>query len=82
MTQPKTLTPQEALRALADGKKLTSSVWKNGDFVHLENGDILDECGMKTDIMPIKNYILYTEPKPKRKVANWLTRASEWLESQ
>jgi len=27
MTEPKTLTPQEALRALADGKRLTKKGW-------------------------------------------------------
>lgn len=82
MTPPKTLSPAEALRALADGKKLTCKVWESG-FVHLSNENIRyqDDGIYEGDFA---GFYEYTEPRPKRKVAPYIVRSSEevWVTSK
>ncbi len=64
MTDKKILSPSEALRALADGKKLTCDAWRSGTFVHLDMTDILfnngDTWGGSFD-----DFYEYNEPAPK-----------------
>lgn len=81
MTQPKILTPQEALRALADGKKLTHADWGEKEFIEFVAGRFVDELGSDIDVTPVTNFIEYTEPKPKRKVAPYIVRGDKkvWM---
>lgn len=63
MTNKKTLTPAEALRALADGKKLTFEGWGDG-FIHLKNDAIqFDGEGIYDSLL--SGFYEYTEPKAK-----------------
>lgn len=68
MTEPKTLSPQEALRALADGKKLSLPGWV-GKYINLNGDAICYGGGAVVSFTSYDGFIEYTEPKPKRKVA-------------
>lgn len=69
MTQPKTLSPAEALRALADEKKLRSHEWKSGQYIYLNGETITYGCGQIVSVVQFDGLHEYTEPKPKRKLA-------------
>lgn len=70
MTPPKTLSPAEALRALADGKKLSCSGWGASQYVYLNrHGELIDEQKKLWKADEFNDLYEYTEPKPKRKVA-------------
>ncbi len=66
----KILTPAEALRALADGKKLTLGDLCY-DFIHLKNGAIEFNNGAIYDSV-LTGFRVYTEPKTKRKIAPYV----------
>lgn len=65
MTDKKTLTPAEALKALSEGKKLTYTGWYES-YVLLDNktGDIrfINGDNYRGSFL---NFYEYTEPKPK-----------------
>lgn len=67
MTEPKILSPQEALRALADGKKLKLKRWTF--FIQFNGMFITDDNGRPYPCSQFTDFVEYTEPKPKRKVA-------------
>lgn len=60
----KTLTPQEALRALADGKKLSLPGWV-GKYINLNGDAICYGGGAVVSFTSYDGFIEYTEPKPK-----------------
>lgn len=74
MTTPKTLTPAEALRALSEGERLTCIGWAPTEFIQLCGTRLIDECGTDYIAEDFANFIEYTEPKPKRKVAPYYVR--------
>lgn len=70
MTSQKILTPQEALRALADNQRLTSNNWGTGKYIYLnERGFIYNEKRVLCELTDAGGLCLYTEPKPRKKVA-------------
>lgn len=73
MTPQKTLTPAEALMALSAGRKITKPNWLNDEFISLSAcGSIKNQNGCFAIFGG--DYILYTEPKPKRKVAPYVVK--------
>lgn len=69
MTTPKTLSPAEALRALADGKKLSLPGWSAEKYIYLNLGlgSICYNGGAIVSFTDYSGFIEYTEPRPKRK---------------
>lgn len=65
MTEPKTLTPAEALRALAEGKKLRRADFHPGEFMTLNDGCIVDHLNLSRMVSKFTGLTLFTEPKPK-----------------
>lgn len=41
----------EALQALVDGKKIREKEWREDDYVRIENGSIVNDCGDNTDLV-------------------------------
>ena len=78
MSEPKTLSPAEALRALADGKKITSIYWDTTTvFIELKGNTLTDNMGRSTSIRECDRFIEYTEPRPKRKVAPYIIQSAD-----
>ena len=83
MTEPKILTPKEALMALSAGRKLTKPDWPKKLYISLSDiGSIVNQDGCYAIFGG--DYLLYTEPKPKRKVAPYIVRGEEevWITSK
>lgn len=67
MTQPKTLSPAEALRALAAGTKLIETDAPPPQYVHLADDGTLRYHDGRYYNYGFANFIEYTEPRPRRK---------------
>lgn len=63
------MNKREAIRAMCDGKKVRRELWKDGEFLQMdENGQIFDEDGFADDINEHdddNDWQIYEEPKPK-----------------
>lgn len=71
----KELTPQEALIALAEGKRI--HIRRKGlpedayiGYIYMADGVILNECGHVEHIASLRNYHIYEEPR-RKKVKMW-----------
>lgn len=63
MTDKKTLSPAEALKALSEGKRLTHDGWKG--WIYLNEHRITDENGNHYKMTYADEFYEYTEPTPK-----------------
>jgi hypothetical protein len=63
MNEPTTLSPAEALRALADGKRLTKKGWKG--WVELNDGHLVSNNARAYETHDFEDLYEYTEPTPK-----------------
>lgn len=59
-----TLTPKEALEALAAGKKLKRDTWVR-DYIYLHNQTIINQHNNDYPISRLDGFTIYEEPKPK-----------------
>lgn len=63
MTEPKILSPAEALRALADGKRLTKKGWDG--WVELNGEHLVSSDARAYATHAFDAFYEYTEPAPK-----------------
>lgn len=75
MSEPKTLSPAEALRALAEGKKLTRAGWDM--CLHMVNGRLVSNSNTPLTMYDFNGYYEHTEPRPKRKVAPYIIKHAQ-----
>lgn len=66
-----TLAPKEAMRALADGKKIRNIEWAPNMHLSLISGHICTEGGHGYAITNFNNFELYQEPKQKVRMWKW-----------
>ena len=74
---PKILSPAEALRALADGHKIRRDTWRTSSYLYLSEDMLVDESGRVfcSELgESLFGFELYTEPRPKRRVAPYIVR--------
>ena len=72
---PKIMSPAEALRELAAGKKLKAPAehTRGGLYIHLADGHIRWDVGWMFE-GSLDGFTEYTEPRPKRRIAPYLVR--------
>lgn len=64
-------TQAEIYQALLDGKKIKRKTWAPEAYIHLVEGGLVDEFGdnmEETRLFPPHEFLIYEEPKPKKKV--------------
>lgn len=63
------LTTREALRALADGKKIRPTYWPKKFYIYLnDDGIIVDNDGDRDEFLSDRNYVLWEELEKKEYV--------------
>lgn len=65
-------TQAEIYQALLDAKKIKRETWSPQAYIHLVGGALRDELGIdvsETRLNPPCEFLIYEEPKPKKKVA-------------
>lgn len=81
----KKLTPEEALIALAEGKKIHRKGLPEdayGGYIYIENGIIMNEDGHVEHIACFRDYHIYEEPPKKVKMWQWAYKTGNKLPRQ
>lgn len=77
------MNTKEAMEALLEGKKVTSSSWEKGQYIFLdEDGKIKDDENNYFHINNRTPYELYEEPKQIVVIEKWLCRNNGYFIAQ